>query len=265
MDDTERRTGLAIYRADLNLDMLTLESTSVCNLRCVMCPHAIGEVKRPKHFPVELLDRLWPVVESANSLQLHGIGEPLHSPAFWRLLRRLGPDAKPHSISTNTNLTVLSDEQIEDLLDSSISEVMISLDAATPETYRDIRGFDLEQVLDNIRRLVARRLERRQERPALVINMTVMEHNIRELPDFVRLAKKLRVDAVSFWHLNHFPNYQLESRTGWSFDYHQQMLVNHKRLANECISEAYRVAESLAVLIRAPKTKTILFDLEADD
>ena len=65
---------------------ITIESTSICNLRCVMCPHGIDAVDRPRHMPEPILASLAEASAVASWAQLHGIGEPLASPVFcWAL------------------------------------------------------------------------------------------------------------------------------------------------------------------------------------
>ena len=87
---------------------ITIESTSFCNLRCVMCPHGIGAVDRPRHMPERMLDSLVEAAAVVNQAQLHGIGEPLASPVFWRALESdvFHADTK---LTVNTNLTILNE------------------------------------------------------------------------------------------------------------------------------------------------------------
>ena len=118
--------------------MLTLETSSRCNLRCVMCPQAINVVKRPKHMESEMIVRLERFIRQSNNVQLHGIGEPLASPAFWDSLKYI-PESCDSSI--NTNLTVLDERRLKNLVASQLRAINVSLDAARPETYQKIRGF----------------------------------------------------------------------------------------------------------------------------
>ncbi len=52
---------------------IALETTSRCNLRCVMCPHAIGAVHRPAHFDDALVSKISRALKQARHLYLHGI------------------------------------------------------------------------------------------------------------------------------------------------------------------------------------------------
>src|SRR5215467_10568413 len=132
---------------------ITIESTSICNLRCVMCPQAIDAVDRPRHMPEQILDSLAEACAVVSSAQLHGIGEPLASPVFWRALESnaFHPDAQ---LTVNTNLTLLNDRHLALLVGARPKLWLnVSLDAASERTYRHIRGADFGEVTGNIARL----------------------------------------------------------------------------------------------------------------
>ena len=237
---------------------LTLESSSVCNLRCVMCPQALGLVQRPKHLEDSLLDKIQPALRGLEWVQLHGIGEPLFSPAFWRALEVLD-SLPPMHITVNSNMTVITDEQIGKILNSQLEEISVSLDAATPETYAKIRGYDLNRVIDNIKRLIARRKAVGRERPKILPNMTLMRENIEELEAFVELGHRLGVQGVGFWQLNPGEDYRITKDDGWIFDYQKQMLRNHARLSNERIRAAVALGERLGIPIIMDPSKDLYF------
>ena len=240
---------------------LTIETTSICNLRCVMCPHSIGGVHRPQHLPNEVVDALANVMPAANQVQLHGIGEPMASPSFWRALdsATLDQDAE---VSINTNLTLLNKRKLGLLLDAKPRlTINVSLDAATADTYRKIRGADFHEVLGNLALLRDGRGERAY--PRIYINMTLMRINIEEAPKFVELAHRLRVDAVLFGHLNHWPAREMvryrQERNGWKFDYAQEGLWNHEVLSDQCVRAAMQRGQDLGIEVVIDSNKQALF------
>jgi hypothetical protein len=241
--------------------MLTLETTSRCNLRCVMCPHSIDEVVRPKHLDETSLAGLSDYICRARHIQLHGIGEPLISPAFWSMLHLVPKDCDS---SINTNFTVLDDQRLEQVLDSNLSLVNVSVDAATPLTYERIRGFSFETVVDNIRRLITARRARNQLHPRVYMNMTLMRSNVEEAADFVSLASELGADCVCFWHLNQWPpavmqRYRAE-KDGWTFDYCQEGLWNCPEISNRHIRKAEERAVNLGIRLYLDENKPVYFD-----
>lgn len=255
----EHKEGVLYVRSTPR--MVTLETTSRCNLRCVMCPHAIDAVDRPKHLEEHTIEGLTRFLGQAKAIQLHGIGEPLTSPAFWRSLDHL-PAGRDSSI--NTNLTILDDKRLDRLIRSHIRFVNVSLDAATPLTYRRIRGFDFDTVVGNIRRFVAARQTSGKRTPLLYMNMTMMRANIEELPAFVELAAGLGADKVCLWHLNQWPDAEMQryriDRDGWRFDYAQEGLWNHPALSNRMVREAQLTAKRCGIGLYLDENKDVFFD-----
>jgi MoaA/NifB/PqqE/SkfB family radical SAM enzyme len=233
----------------IDLSKVTIETTSVCNIRCVMCPQAIGIVHRAKHLPEKVIDGMRPALATARYFELHGIGEPLLSPAFWRalaLIRELNPTAMA---VVNSNLVVLNDKMLADLAASTLEVLNVSLDASNAETYRKIRGADFEAVLKNIGRV----LEARGPRLKLKVNMTVMKENLAEVPDFVRLAHRLRVDEAIIWPINDYGPEDALMATwetnlrGWHFVYREQLLTDISERVRATLSEAKAVASDLGM------------------
>jgi len=243
--------------------LLTIESTSRCNLRCVMCPHAIDAVDRPKNLEDDLAKKLDGFVQRADAIQLHGIGEPLASPAFWKLLDSL-PIADLCDSSINTNFTVLSGNRMERLVTSNLKSLNISLDAATAATYQKIRGFDFEVVVSNIAKFIAARNAAGRSLPAVYMNMTLMRANIEEAAAYVRLAAELKADKVAFWHLNRYSEDEMRrhvvERDGWRFSYDQEGLWNFPALSNKCLKEAQAEAAQLNMPLALDINKSVYFD-----
>jgi len=239
---------------------LTIETTSVCNLRCVMCPHAVGANSRPKHMPEFLLNKLTPALRHAGDVQLHVLGEPLASPAFWEALDRTAGQTES-SIGANTNLTILGSERIERLLDSSIGYLNVSLDAATPETFQKIRGYDFELVLSNARALIEARDRRGAATPRLYFNMTLMLENIREAADFVSLARVLGGDRAYLWHLNSGDGYDWTVERGdFRFVYREQHPSRDPVLSNRMLRLAIERAEKEGIELCLDHNKALFFD-----
>jgi MoaA/NifB/PqqE/SkfB family radical SAM enzyme len=243
---------------------LTLETTTRCNLTCPMCWHAFPNAIKAADMPPELIESLREYIRRADSVQLHGNGEPLLSPSFWRALaytRRTHRDGGCASI--NSNGCLLNDSTIEKLLEAGLQELNISLDAATPDTYRKIRGGHLDTVLDSIRALIRVRNNRGASFPKVSVHMTAMLANISELPNFVELAHALGVDKVAFWHLNEDDSHDavdwVVERDGWVFNYQEQLLSRHPQLSNRMVQAALNRARELGVEMDTGDRKQLWF------
>lgn len=250
-----------VLRVSSTPKILTLESSSRCNLRCVMCPHAINAVDRPKHMDSAIMNSLERAIRQSEIIQLHGIGEPLASPAFWDSLKYIPENCES---SINTNLTVLDDKRLAKLVASQLRAINVSLDAARPETYQKIRGFSFEEVTNNIRRFVEARSQTGKPFPLLFMNMTLMRSNIEEVLEFIELASSLGANGIYFWHLNRWRDdemapYHIE-REGWVFDYKSEGLWNFPELSDEYLYKAEALAKEMGIHLILDHNKQVYFN-----
>lgn len=259
-----RQLGINEYESGITLlqstpSLLTIETTSRCNLRCVMCPHGINAVDRPKHMNESLAKKLQKFLNRGKHVQLHGIGEPLNSPIFWEMLESISEDC---DASINTNLTTPDINKLHKLSVSNIKVINVSLDAARPETYQKIRGANLSSCLENIKTLVSL-VKQSKTKKNIYINMTLMKSNINEIIEFLDLAKNYEVDGVWLWHLNKWPDQEMSryvvKRDGWIFDYSKEGLWNYPTLSNQKIAEAFEHANAIQIPLYTSDNKSLLF------
>jgi len=185
---------------------LQIEPVGECNLRCRMCPVRFREDGGPGRPPAMMafadfcavLDQ-FPQLEE---LHLQGLGEPLMHLYFFDMVRHAV--ARGIRVSTNTNLTILTERRAAECVDSGLHVLHVSLDGATAKTYERIRErARFDKVLRNLRRLVHARLAAASLTPEIRIVCVVMRENLAELPALVRLAHAEGVKSVSVQHLCH--------------------------------------------------------------
>jgi len=132
-------------------------------------------------------------------INVSGLGEPFLNPDVFKIIKY----AKKHGTAVNcaTNFTLVGDK-IEDLVNSGIDQLKISIDAAKPETFHSIRKLDLYEILvENIRMLNKIKQERGLKKPAVRFNYALQKDNIDELLDTIELAKSLNIKAVYIQYL----------------------------------------------------------------
>jgi MoaA/NifB/PqqE/SkfB family radical SAM enzyme len=134
----------------------------------------------------------FPVLER---VVLHGIGEPLLNREIFEIVAYL--KSRATAVLFNSDAISLTPTRALKLIASGLDEYRVSMDAATPETYRRIRGVDqFERVVGNVRRLVELEKERSWATPRVSLWFTASRVNLAELPAFVRLAASLSVAEV---------------------------------------------------------------------
>jgi sulfatase maturation enzyme AslB (radical SAM superfamily) len=173
---------------------ISLPIADVCNARCTFCTSWLDGRKQ---LTLEQLDRFAPVLRTAIYVGLVGHGEPLSHPRLGEIADRLGEylDSRARSY-TITNGVYLSKwlDRIDQLKLSSIS---CSLNAATPETHRDVMGFSLDEfprIVGNLRLLAAGQVT---TSPVTVsITLVVTRQNIHEIPAFIDLGNEIGATSM---------------------------------------------------------------------
>lgn len=241
--------------------IITLEITTFCNIKCVMCPQGRGLINKPEHLSESVIDYISPFLDAETRLQISGIGEPLMSPLFWLVLQKSKKFPETH-IRVNSNALLWNKKNIDIILNSNLAEVSFSLDASTNETYYKIRGADFNKVITNIQNLVLKRRELNLKKPVINLNMTLMRENIEEITGFIKLAKKLGVDKVRVWHLDSFgddPDWEVTTKSAWIFKYSDQMLQDYPELSNRKLIEARELSNNLNIDFSFINDREILF------
>ncbi|WP_298434978.1 radical SAM/SPASM domain-containing protein [Geobacter sp.] len=172
---------------------LFVEVTTHCNLGCAMC------VKQTRHHGLtegvmtdETFSSLSPAFPHLEALILNGIGEPLLHPRlelFIRKARELMPAAG--WIGFQSNGLLVNAGRAASLVAAGLDRICISMDAASPETFRRLReGGEVGDMERAFSALVAARSADPASRLEIGIEFVVMRDNIRELPEAIRWAAR---------------------------------------------------------------------------
>jgi MoaA/NifB/PqqE/SkfB family radical SAM enzyme len=165
---------------------------------CFMCPRSAEDFWPDIDRTAELVARIKPMMPHLSLLSIVGLAEPFWKDAAFRVLEQLEFEKhnKRCGFSTFTNGTVLTPERQRRLVDLCPElYVQISLDAATPETYREIRRLDLfDRAVAHIESFLKIR------RPGQFIRIcnNINTKNVHECVEMVRQAKRLGVDGLTF-------------------------------------------------------------------
>ncbi len=242
---------------------LQVEPVGQCNLRCRMCPvqfRTDGPPHGPPAFmPFDAFTRLVDQLPGLEHLQLQGLGEPMMHPRFFEMVEyavRRGV-----RVSTNTNLTLLTDQRAERCVTSGLAELHASLDGATPATYEFIRvRARFDRVVANLGRLMAAKRRLACDTPRVRIVVVAMRANLHEFPALVRLAHRTGVDSVFVQHLCHdFGEASLppQYRPMRAFVDEQTLLHEDPARVERFFAEARAVAGELGVDLRLPRTEPV--------
>jgi radical SAM protein with 4Fe4S-binding SPASM domain len=238
-----------------------IEPVGQCNLRCRMCPiqfRSDGAPGQPRAFmDFSVFCRLIDQFPEITELQLQGLGEPLLHPQFFAMVRYAA--ARGILVSTNTNLTVMSEPRAEECVQSGLHTLHVSLDGASKATYEMIRVRSrFERVIRNLRRLMQAKANLRSALPHIRLVAVVMRGNLHELPELVRLAHEEGIDTISVQHLCHdFGESSLpqQYRPMRAFVDDQTLLHDDPLRVKSCFDAARAAARDLGVTLRLPNVQ----------
>jgi len=175
--------------------VVQIESTSMCNGECIMCSHAYRDKNDGKHLGFEKRKLFEEVLPFAETVKIHGLGEPFLNPEIVEWLsfyKRYGVH-----LSTFTNMTVL-DERILEAIGSAFTSLHISCDGCSKPVYEAIRRkLRFDTFIQNVKLL-------HSCFPDLILHMhtVAMRQNLAELERFADFAAELGFSSVHFSHLS---------------------------------------------------------------
>jgi len=187
-----------------------------CNLRCRMCHFSFDHVfhQEPHHTSPADFERIAAsALPLAHTLILSAGNEPLMSPHFIDILKVAARYSVPQLLFL-TNGQLLSPAVADAILETGVTQVQISIDGATRETYEYIRrGARFDRLLRNLEYLSARKIQLGRRLPQLQFNVVLMRRNLEELPLFVDLAERLGVEWIAARHLLMMRGLHMEGET----------------------------------------------------
>lgn len=220
---------------------LVIEITSFCNLRCVMCPKTHGAVntEEDRVMSRETFDSLKSIFPFLTSVELSGLwGEAfMHPDLYIYMLNNL--KKFPINVSTISNGTLLKDELARELVKAGLDRLVISVDAATQETYSTIRTpGSLQAVISGLESLRKWKNQMNSPLPRVELVFLGMKRNIAEFPEFVRMAHRLGVGKVTLQALGEYERVRGES-----------VAMNYKETGRRFYEEGRKLGEELGLTV----------------
>ncbi len=176
--------------------VIMIEPTNICNLKCPMCPSGNGSLKRAKgYMEFDLYKKIIDEVsEYAFMVILWNQGEPFLNKDMVKMIKYAHSKRLYTLVSTNANIM----PSAEDIVDSGLDRLIVSLDGASQETYNQYRiNGEIDKVIENVKKLVAAKKKKNSIFPKILWQFIVMKHNEHEIEPIRKLAKELGVDSLS--------------------------------------------------------------------
>jgi len=225
------RRGETVLEAPIHIQV---ETSNACNLRCATC-HRDVLYPKPSLMKFENFKKVYDEVRPEN-INVSGLGEPFLNPDIFKIINY----AKEHGSAVNcaSNFTKVTGK-IEQVLESGIDQIKISIDAADKETFYKIRAEDLYTTLTgNVEEIIKLKSEKGLEKPALRFNFALQQDNIEQLVDIIKLANNLKVPAVYVQYLEYIDREDRKERLVKN--------ITYQKLKNT-LMETDKVAKELGI------------------
>lgn len=176
---------------------LSIEPTTACNLGCPECPSGLKQFTRPVgKLNTELHQKmLTQVSRSVFYINYYFQGEPFLHPQFLDLIKA----AKQKKIytATSTNAHFIDQKKAEEIVNSGLDRLIISIDGMTQETYENYRIHgSLDKVIKGTEFLVQAKKKLKSKTPHLIFQFLAVKQNEHEVDQVFKLGKEMDIDEV---------------------------------------------------------------------
>ena len=178
-------------------NVLHIELTSMCNLRCEMCPH-IRMKREKKHMDLDLFKKLVDSLppKKVDVIALYFFGEPLLYPHLVEAIHYLKTKRPEIYTFIRTNAQLLKEDLARNLLNSGLDSLQFSIEGANKQTYEKIMtGASYDEMLTNLETYLnlKKQTNSRQFTTILTLRMPETEN---EIPQLIKKWKHL-VNSIS--------------------------------------------------------------------
>ena len=190
-------------RAPILPEIVQIESTNICNAKCVFCPR--DDMHRRQG--VMSMDLFTKVVDECAVLgithvRVHNYGEPFldrHLTDKVRYAKQKGIK----EVGMISNGSLITERIARGMIDAGLDAINISVDASGKDVFESTRiGLNYDKVIGNVERLVRIKAELGRTRPKLILSF-VRQNNSADEQAFIEhwrpIADKIHITDLHNW------------------------------------------------------------------
>jgi len=184
-------------------DIVQIESTNLCNAKCVFCPR--DEMHRRQG--VMAMDLYKKIVDECAALgithvRVHNYGEPFLDRQLVEKVR-YAKDRGIAEVGMISNGSLITEEIARGMIEAGLDAINISVDAAGKEIFERTRvNLEYETVIGNIRTLARLRDELGRRRPKLILSFVRQDNSADEqafIAEWTKVADKIHITDLHNW------------------------------------------------------------------
>jgi radical SAM family protein/iron-sulfur cluster protein len=190
-------------RSPLLPEIVQIESTNLCNAKCVFCPR--DEMHRRQG--VMTFELFCKIVDECVELgithvRVHNYGEPFMDRRLTEKVR-YAKQKGIREVGMISNGSLITENVAREVIEAGLDAINISVDASGKEVFDSTRlGLNYDKVIANIERLVRIRAELGRKRPKLILSF-VRQNNSADEQAFIEhwrsVADKIHITDLHNW------------------------------------------------------------------
>ena len=176
-----------------------IEVSSICNLRCPLCPTGVGTLKRTKHLmSYEDFKKIIDEIKWFNGkVILHHFGEPFLNKDLLKMIKYAKDAGLYVKLSTNGEF-FHSKEYAKIFIRSGIDYVFVSVDGKDQETHEKYRiGSDFNKVTEGFKFLTDAKKELKSLTPIIELQFLRTKYNEHQRDQMQQFAEQLGADVYA--------------------------------------------------------------------
>jgi sulfatase maturation enzyme AslB (radical SAM superfamily) len=184
-------------------DIVQIESTNLCNAKCVFCPR--DEMQRRQG--VMEFDLFRKIVDECAELgithvRVHNYGEPFLDRQLVDKVR-YAKERGIQEVGMISNGSLITEELAAGMIEAGLDAINISVDAAGKEVFERTRvHLDYDAVITNIKTLARLRAESGRRRPRLILSFVRQDNSADEqafIDEWSKVADKIHITELHNW------------------------------------------------------------------
>ncbi|NJO16314.1 MAG: radical SAM protein [Thioploca sp.] len=198
---------------DKKYDLIAMDITSNCNLRCPFCLNDYSQIKGNTFITDELFNKAMQLLPLTHDglFFISCLFEPTIHTEFINFLEKIPLEYRKKVFFTTNLAKKLSDETLERLSCIKLHHINISLDSLNAELFEKLRkGAKLKVFIDNLERLTSH-FSKNPDAPEIRYLTLVFKSNLKEIPE---LVEKCATQYLSSLH-NIRPVWKVKTNADW--------------------------------------------------
>ncbi len=210
-----------------------IETTNICNAKCVMCPHP--KMKRPR---VVMSDQIFKLIiqrikeEKINPIAfiVNGFGEPFTDKKITTRIKNIKSNFPNSIVKIYTNASLLNDKNINELILSGLDEINISFNGYDKSTYESTMKISYDNSLKNLKKII----KKNKNKIKIRISSTLVYSNELKIKKFIKKWEN-KVESVSANKAHNYGDSIEKVSDSYQIDYNKKNIFPCKYIFNTIV------------------------------